>query len=95
MPLSMETTQRHTLPADLAAALKEARRRRGLGLRAAARRIGIGHGYLHALEDGSRCPSVSVAESLIETIRLDPHEAMRLRAQARPNAGRDSPLRTT
>lgn len=93
MPLRMEATQRHTLPADLATALRETRRRRGLGLRATARSVGISHGYLHFLENGSRCPSVRVAELLIDTIRLDPQPAMRVRAAARPKVGKDSPLR--
>jgi transcriptional regulator with XRE-family HTH domain len=87
----METTPyppRHHLPADLAAGLRAARLRRSLGLRQAARKAGIGHGYLSLLEHGERCPSRAVAVDLIAALDLDGPLAAWLLEVARPDAGR-------
>lgn len=87
----METTRRRTLPADVALALRRSRQGRGLGLRAGARAVGIGHGFLHALEAGTRCPSALVAELLIARLNLDEELSWRLRTLAAIDAGRSSP----
>lgn len=41
------------------------------------------------LERGLRCPSVVMAEALIDGLRLDPDEAKRLRNAALSGVGRD------
>ncbi len=87
--------ERHYLSPALAAMLRKGRRRKGLGLRPASRKIGIGHSYLIALETGQRAPSTAVAERLIENLGLDPGEAAWLRSEAIPDVGRSSPGRTT
>lgn len=66
---TIESRTRHTLPPDLAAALRLARV--VVGLRLAARRAGVSPGYLCRLEHGERCPSVDVAHALIEALRLE------------------------
>jgi hypothetical protein len=67
----------------VAAELTAARIRRRLGLREAARRAGIWHGYLSMLEHSRRCPSTLVAEAPIETLELDKDQAARLLAVAK------------
>ena len=42
--------------------------------KAAAQRAAISHGYLRAMERGSRQPSISVLLSLCEAIGIDPRE---------------------
>ncbi len=83
--------ERHYLSPELGAVLKQARRRRGWGLRPAARRMGLGHGHLFALEAGQRAPSTAVAEVLVEGLRLNQAEAAWLRDEAVPDVGRSSP----
>jgi transcriptional regulator with XRE-family HTH domain len=84
-----EYPPRHTLPADLAAALRAARQDRGLGLREAARLAGIDPGHLCRIELGERCPSVAVARDLVAALELPPDLAARLLEVARP-AGRSA-----
>lgn len=79
--------QRHVLPADLAAELRVARLRLGLGLRQLERLICISRGYLSRLERGERCPSVVVAEALAVSLKLDSSVRARLLELARPDAG--------
>lgn len=88
-PDPWETT-RHVLPPDLAAELHCARLRRGLGLREAARQVGIRPGYLTLLEQGKRCPSVAVAHELAMALALElsPDDRAWLMSVARPDAGR-------
>jgi transcriptional regulator with XRE-family HTH domain len=83
-----EDTFRHSLPPELAAALRAARVALGLGVCEAAQRIGIPHGYLSMLEHGTRCPSTSVAHELRRALELEPAIAAHLFAVARPDAGR-------
>jgi transcriptional regulator with XRE-family HTH domain len=83
-----EDTRRHYLPEELSTALREARRARGLGLRQAAVRIGIGPGYLSLLEHAERCPSVAVARAIVRALGLEGDLADELLAVAQPNAGR-------
>jgi transcriptional regulator with XRE-family HTH domain len=68
----MSTTPhtRHALPARAACALRAARVERGLSLRETARRAGIGHGFLHAIEAGVKAPGRTRAEALVAV--LDP-----------------------
>lgn len=88
--VDMETTYppRHTLPPDVANALRSARLDRRLSLRAAARRVGIPHGYLCALEQGKRCPSLAVAQDLVDGLQLKGDLAERLLRVALPDKGR-------
>ena len=90
----MEHTRRHTLPAETARALREARVRRGLSLRGAASKAGIAFGYLGLLERGARAPSVAVARELIDALHLEASVADRLLELARDDAGRCSPWRS-
>ena len=83
----VEHSARHVLPAVLAVELRAARRRRGLGLREAARKIDITAGYLTLLEQGKRCPSVEVADDLIAALALPRGIALRLLDVARPGVG--------
>lgn len=80
--------ERRTLPPVVAAALREARQARGLGLREAARRAGIYPGYLCLLEQGKRCPSLAVAQDLVDELDLDRALALELLTLARRDAGR-------
>ncbi|MGI8630805.1 MAG: helix-turn-helix domain-containing protein [Solirubrobacteraceae bacterium] len=84
----METTTRHVLPAELAAALRTARVAHGLGVCETARRAGISHGHLSMLENGTRCPSIAVARDVAEALNLAPDIAAHLFAVACPAAGR-------
>ncbi len=60
--------------AALGAALAAQRNSVELTLEAAAQRASISHGYLRAMERGSRQPSISVLLSLCEAIGIDPRE---------------------
>jgi DNA-binding XRE family transcriptional regulator len=79
---------RHVLPFGLARELRAARRSRGLGLRAAAAKLGVDPGYLSRLERGLRCPSIAVAQDLAAGLDLESDVAGRLFDAARPDAGR-------
>lgn len=81
-------SDRHTIPADLAAALRGARQDRGLGLREVAGLVGVDAGHLSRIERAERCPSVAVARDLVAKLKLAPDLAARLLAVARPDAGR-------
>lgn len=80
--------ERRTLPPAIAAALREARQARGLGLREAARRVGVWPGYLCLLEQGKRCPSLAVAQDLVDELGLNRVLALELLALAPRDAGR-------
>jgi transcriptional regulator with XRE-family HTH domain len=86
-----EYPPRHTLPADLAAALRAARQDRGLGLREAADLAGVDAGHLSRIERGLRCPSLAIARDLVAALELAPDLAAWLLAIARPDAGRSAP----
>jgi DNA-binding XRE family transcriptional regulator len=60
--------------AALGAALAAQRNSVELTQEAAAQRASISHGYLRAMERGSRQPSISVLLSLSEAIGIDPRE---------------------
>ena len=85
--------ERHYLCPELGAVLNKARVRRGWGLRLAARKMGLNHGYLFALGAGQRAPSTAVAEVLVTGLGLNEAEAAWLRAEAVPDVGRSSPRR--
>jgi transcriptional regulator with XRE-family HTH domain len=85
---------RRVPPSDLGPTLRRARVRAGLGLRDTARRIGISHGYLFALEAGERCPSLTIAAVLTEILGLSADESVILSGAAVSDAGRDHPWRT-
>jgi predicted transcriptional regulator len=51
--------------------LNRARLRAGLRGTEAARLVGISRQYLVRLESGQRCPSVDVAERLVEVLGID------------------------
>src|SRR3977135_2863418 len=82
---------RRTPPSDLGPMLRCARVRSGLGLRDTARRIGISHGYLFALESGERCPSSTIAAALTAILGLAVDQAAILSSAAVTDAGRDHP----
>ena len=85
-------SDRHTIPADLAAALRGARQDRGLGLREVAGLVGVDAGHLSRIERAERCPSVAVAAHLVAKLKLAPDLAARLLVVARPDAGRSARL---
>lgn len=84
---------RRVPPAELGPMLKAARARAGLGLREAARQIGISSGYLADLERGDRCPSVTVGALLFRVLCLTEDEGQVLAASVVADRGRDHPLR--
>lgn len=92
--MKAEVRLRRTPPERLAGVLRAARLRADLGLREAARSIGITSGYLAALEGGHRCPSRSVADLLATVLNLDDSERGVLFSAAVTDAGRDHPLRS-
>lgn len=83
--MAVDTTppiRRHELGAELGAELRRARLGRGLGLRAAARRLPIDHAFLGKLERGVSAPRGEVAEALIEMFEISPGPAAAIRAVA-------------
>lgn len=92
--MSVEGTYRSQLSASLAAELRAARLERGLSLLGAAVAAGVSRGYLWLLETGQRCPSLIVADALIEALGMGDESAERLRAVAKTDAGRCSPYWT-
>lgn len=84
---------RRTPPATFGPALRQARERAGLGLREAARDIGLSSGYLANLEAGERCPSVTVAHRIADTLDLNETERAQVLAAAVDDAGADHPSR--
>ncbi|MEU6244822.1 helix-turn-helix transcriptional regulator [Streptomyces sp. NPDC047024] len=73
--------------------LRGARQRSGLGLREVARQAGLSSGYVADLEAGRRCPSVTVAQRLVEVLGLVEGDRAQLLTAAVTDAGRDNPLR--
>ncbi|WP_411088335.1 helix-turn-helix domain-containing protein [Streptomyces sp. 061-3] len=71
--------------------LRLARERAGMGLRNLARQAGIDAGYVTHLEAGRRCPSVAVAQRLVELLPLTDAERTQLYAAAVSDAGRSHP----
>lgn len=67
----MDVRQRRVPPAELGPMLNRARLRAGLRGTEAARLVGISRQYLVRLESGQRCPSVDVAERLVEVLGID------------------------
>ena len=65
--------------------LATARQQLGLGVRQAARQIGITHPFLSRLERGLRRPSLAVATRIADTYRLTDGERLALMAEAAPN----------
>jgi transcriptional regulator with XRE-family HTH domain len=55
----------------LGAELRAARKRRGLGLREAARRLELSHSYVASLERGERAPSAWNARRLVGVLGLE------------------------
>ncbi|WP_405489098.1 helix-turn-helix domain-containing protein [Streptomyces sp. NBC_00096] len=74
--------------------LRAARAAAGLGLREAARSIGIPSSYLHALEAGQRCPSRTIAERIAAALAVDEAARVILFSAAVTGVGRDHPART-
>lgn len=89
----MAVRVRRTPPPEFGPALAAARRAAGRRVVDAAREAGITASYWRNLEQGVRCPSVSVAESIADTLSLD--HAMRavILAAAVDDAGRNHPDR--
>lgn len=75
---------RATLPDDLGREIRAARRARGMSLRTAAQRIGIGASYLSEIERGRKAPRTAVAEQLIAVLALDHATAAELREHVAP-----------
>jgi transcriptional regulator with XRE-family HTH domain len=84
---------RRTVTPETAEMLATARRKRGLSVREAARRIGCAPGTVVHLEMARRAPSVITAESIIDAYDLDDGQADILMAQAVGNAGKSSPYK--
>lgn len=84
---------RRVPPAELGPMLRAARARAGLGLREAARMVGIAPSYLCELESGTRCPSVTVGTHLFQVLSLNEEEGRLLAASVVADRGRDHPLR--
>ncbi|MFE6849007.1 helix-turn-helix domain-containing protein [Streptomyces sp. NPDC057686] len=80
-------------PGDFAPALRAARAAAGLGLREAARSIGLAPSYVHALEAGQRCPSRTVAERIATVLAVDEAVRVALFSAAVTDVGRDHPVR--
>ena len=89
MENTLTDSTRHYPPAEFGAALRRGRAERGLGLRATARAAGLSPGYLSMLEHGHRSPSESVAEALVNALRLTGDDAETIRSAAIPDVGRD------
>ena len=88
-----EPPVRRALPAEIGAMLRARRLALGLGLREAARRAGIRHGYLTMLETGARCPSAAVAGSVADVLELTETERKTLLAAALADIGYSRPGR--
>lgn len=86
--------ERRTPPHGFGPMLRSARERAGIGMREAARHLGLSSGYLGHLEAGERCPSRAVAERLADVLALDDAEQAALYAAAVDDAGRSHPART-
>lgn len=87
---SVEDSYRGHLGPELGGELRAARRRAGLMTTArGAEAVGISESHLRAMENGSRRPSLSVAECLIDAFGIAPDVASELRAVAAIDAGRD------
>ncbi|MFE3580555.1 helix-turn-helix domain-containing protein [Streptomyces vinaceus] len=80
-------------PDDFGPTLRAARAAAGLGLREAAKAIGLNASYLHALEAGQRCPSRTVAERIATVLAVDEAARVVLLSAAVTDAGRDHPAR--
>lgn len=80
--------ERRTMPTEIGQVLVAARMRAGLRGREAARLGGISPSHLCALESGQRVPSRTVAQILIDLLRLEPTEAEQLLAVSVDDAGR-------
>lgn len=88
-----QVRERRTPPPEFGPTLAAGRCAAGLGLREAARLVGISHNYLRDLEAGTRCPSVSVATTLADALGLDDNGRAVILAGAVSDAGRDHPRR--
>ncbi|OKI14179.1 helix-turn-helix transcriptional regulator [Streptomyces sp. CB03911] len=85
--------QRRTPLSDLGPALRAARQLAGLSQSQVARQVGLTPGYLAKLENGTRCPSVTVAGRLTAVLALGHDERGQLLAAAVDDAGADHPYR--
>lgn len=85
--------QRRTPPTGLGATLRSAREQLGLSQGAVALTVGVRPDYVSKLERGLRCPSVSVADSLVLVLELNDTARAALLAAAVTDAGRDHPGR--
>lgn len=88
-----EWSGRRVISPGLAAMLADARRARGLSLRAAARLAGCSAGTIVHLEKGRRAPSVITAWGIIDAYRLGPRQTAQLMDEA-VDAGKSSPWKT-
>ncbi|WP_329340721.1 helix-turn-helix transcriptional regulator [Streptomyces sp. NBC_01352] len=92
--MGVEIRVRRTPPDGLGPMLRAARERAGLGVRETGREARLSSGYVAHLEDGSRCPSRTVAQRLAAVLGLDADEQAQLYAAAVTDAGADHPART-
>ncbi|MFF2384055.1 helix-turn-helix domain-containing protein [Streptomyces sp. NPDC058108] len=83
--------ERRSLPGEVAATLRAARERAGLGVREAARLMDVSHSYVIGLEGGTRCPSVTMAARIAGALGLGDEERRELLAAAVTDAGLDHP----
>lgn len=82
---------RSKLSPETGAALRRARKARGLTLDKAGAQAGISEPYLCQIEHALRCPSVAVAGALAKAYRLPTDETVNLMSEAVRNAGNDRP----
>lgn len=80
---------RHAPPGYLPDLLVKGRRRSGRSQSAAARAAGISGSYLCRLEQGQRCPSITVADALARTLHLTNAEKAAVIAAGLDGVGRD------
>lgn len=75
--------ERLQIGAQLGAELRAARLEAALGVREAARTLGISHSYLVMLEQGKRAPGLWLTKRLLRLLSLPPSSAKSLEAASR------------
>lgn len=89
----VEVRMRRTPPPGFGAILTAARQAAGLGVREAARSVGIDAGHMSRLESEERSPSLTVARRLVEVLNLSGTAQRVVLGAAVRDAGRDHPAK--
>ena len=74
--------ERRLLDPGVAQRLRQCRVQAGISLRGLARKVGLSHSFLLALERGLRAPTKATATTLIEALSMPPDLAGQLRLAA-------------